>query len=811
MRIENGLAAFEADATGRLALVSPGWPGFRLGGLAPDLVTEAGELGAEARTEWERGDGWRADTRFAGGLELRQTLTPLPGGGFRLESALKNAGRASAVLERVRALATAHRDGEAPRLGAEPGRVALYEQGSYWARVRPLASSGQAAAAAPVAGEPGGAAEASPAASEAVWVAWDAAARRALLVGWETGERWIGHVGVSATPAGVLSQWWAGFDGGATRIPAGARVPLEALLVLVGEDPLALLARYGDLTAARHGVLALAEPPVTWCSWYPHRLGVTTERVLRNADVAAARLRALGLRTLLVDLGWQEGWLPSEAREKSEFPGGLGALAAELERRGFRLGAWTAPFTVSALDPVVREHPEWFARDERGQPIGMGEWFWEPHGQTHALDLSHPGAVEWVRERVRSLARRGVRYLKPDFMGSAVHPVLKRRHDPEVVTGAGAEAIRRGMLAMLEEMRAADPNALVLNCGAPDLPGTGAPPLLYTCADTGNTGYVGWRHLEEDYGRNVAGHLWKNGRWGTIQPSCLVTGQPGTLEEARVRATATFLAGGQVDIGDDLPLLPEDRWRVLLATLPPLGRSATPLDLFEPFPVASLDYESQTRGKDADARGDARPGVSRVWALQVETGWDRWQLVALFHYGEDIRPEYGKASIARFRLPLARLGLDPATQWWAHEFWSGQFLGASPFVPERPRGYRHPGDTHGLLESLGTEAWEASFFGPAVKLLVVRQARAHPWVVATTFHQSGGAELRDVAWKQGALRGVLRRPAGEDGALVIAGAERLPEARVAGAKAVCRRGANGSVVVPIVAAADETEWELTWG
>ncbi|NQT18640.1 MAG: hypothetical protein HQ592_02965, partial [Planctomycetes bacterium] len=124
------------------------------------------------------------------------------------------------------------------------------------------------------------------------------------------------------------------------------------------------------------------------------------------------------------------------------------------------------------------------------------------------------------------------------------------------------------------------PDALILNCGGPEMPGTGHWPLLYTCNDTGNTGFISHRSQQTNH-QSVACHLFKNGRWGIIQPSCLCVGAPGTVEDARLRATIAFLAGGQIDISDTLTTLPEDRWAILTATLPPLGVSAKPVDLFE--------------------------------------------------------------------------------------------------------------------------------------------------------------------------------------------------------------------------------------
>lgn len=677
----------------------------------------------------------------------------------------------------------------------------VYEQGNYWARVRWLGCDGA------------GSGNSGPShhASDTCWLSFDLESKTALCVGFLTEERWRGRVVTEEARGSQPSSWSVGFDGGDLVIQPNEEITLEEIAFLAGRDPWGLLERYADAVGRRHKVRPLSGIPVSWCSWYPHRLGVSEERVLANARIGADRLRPLGLSIMELDLGWEKGHLPSAFEENDQFPHGLAWLADRLGELGLRLGAWKAPFSVSELDPLFREHPDWLLGGEGKKPLPRGEWFWEPHGKIFALDLTHPDAQNWLREKVRGLAQRGVRYLKTDFLGVASDGALRDRHDPSMVAGGGTEASRVGMRIMREELQAVDPDALLLNCSGPELPGTGSFPLLYTCNDTGNTGYVGWDHHRQNYGLNLAGHLFKHRRWGIIQPSCLCVGPPGTLEEARLRATATFLSGGQVDIGDDLTLLPEDRWQILLATLPPLGIAARPVDLFEPVAISHLKYEAMCRGQPATSTGSSDQVGSRIWHLPVSSGWDDWHLVALFSYEAPLDSE-GRPSITTFHLPLRRLGLDPRGRYWAHEFWSGQFLGDTSAKKEGVRGYVHPGDTQALIVAATKGTLKVSYFGPAVKLLIVRTARPHPWVVGTTFHQSGGTELSNVVWDpRGTLTGELNRPAGQQGYVIIAGTSGMPATASVGGEQVCPRpGANGSVILPVLSRGPGTTWGLSW-
>ena len=367
------------------------------------------------------------------------------------------------------------------------------------------------------------------------------------------------------------------------------------------------------------------------------------------------------------------------------------------------------------------------------------------------------------------------------------------------------EAARIGARIIREEL----PDALLLNCGGPGMPGTGQWPLLYECQDTGNTGVLGWAFQCDNF-RALACHLWKNRRWGIIQPSCLCVGLPGTLEEARIRATVAFLSGGQIDIGDTFTTLPEDRWAVLEATLPPLGLSARPVDLFEPvYEPGGVDYEAQCRGEGRASAGRPHPAGS-IWHLRVKQAWDEWDLVAVFAWEADP----AKRSPARFRIPLARLGLVPGRKYWAFEFWSGQCLGPVPARRRNLRGYEHPGDLQDLTVGDADDALEIAFTGPAVKLLCLRPVRPHPWVIGTSFHQSCGAELEDVRWdaNHGVLTGRLKRPPGHSGSLFTAAAgQRIVSAELDRRATPIIPSGNDAWRLPLVTRESCVRWRVQFG
>lgn len=812
------------------------WPGFAIGPAVCHFTVDGKKRRPALVSRRARRDRielvWRA-----GAMELAQVWTRETPARWRGRSELRHRGTRAATLNAVTLL-------ESARFipGATPADVRILEQTGYLGHVR---TPRQMAT-----GSDGFAAMDGTAAafvSSAVMAAWNPADRRALLAGFETFARWHGKVKgflrVSPRQAQAVADnvdgstyvappaaraWLPAekvppfrrfaleFDGGDLRVDPGETVALEEIAVALGDDPHALLEDYAARTAARHGVRELPAPFANWCSWYPYRLGVTEERVLANARAARARgLDRLGLRFIQADLGWEKDNIPTYFEENGRFAHGLGWLAKKLRAEGFGLGAWNGALCVCASHPVAREHREWLLRDARGQLPGLGNWFWEPHEKLYALDLTHPGAQAWLRAGIGSLARRGVRYFKWDFANYPVNPALRGRHDPKMVCGGGLEGLRRAFAIAQAAMNSAGgAEGFVLDCTAHDQAALGSAKLSYSNYDTGNSG-LGCEHLRRVY-TAFACHLFKQHRWFLLQPSCLVAGLPGTLEEARIRATATFMGAGHVDISDDLTTLPEERWAVLLSALPPNPTPARAADLFEPVRMKSFPYLHWITG--AGAAGEWAPDEPRgacVWTLPVRTDWDDWRLVAVFNWWEPEREAPSRVPLPRrFQIGFAQLGLPPAAKVWGYEFWSGQFLGALPEAAWPAGAYRHPGDAQKLALDAAPGVLDVAFTGPAVKLFVLRRPRRHPWPVGTSFHQSGGRELANVAWDAArrSLRGELRRPAGQNGFIMIAGARSAarPRAWVAGRPAPLEAAANGAWRLPITATADKTPWRVSF-
>ncbi len=770
----------------------PDWSELRLGPLQHSAVVNGRRYVLRSRRK-ALSDGERTMRLTAPGcpVEMNQIWQQVPGG-WRVATVLFQRAPTPTTLNSVELLALPP---HTPQRFPETARqLRMFEQGPTEGRV-------------PVMFPESGSEESS---SSLVWMMVNSRTGNTVLTGFLTQSRWTGHIHSRRRHDLRLDRWSLGFDGGDVLLQAGGEIQLEEFVVLCGNDPHAVLDRYGATVNEVHKPHVLSEPPVSWCSWYPHRLGVTAEKVLANARLAKERLKKLGMKTFVIDLGWQRDRLPSQFVEHDGFPHGLRGVADELEDMGFDLGIWSAPTNVSEHDALITEHPEYLAHGPDGKPIVEGRWFWQPHGGIATLDMTHPGAQQWLRDKAAWLARSGARYLKADFIANLSGGTARNRHNPRIVAGGGAEAGRIAARILRDALRAESSDALFLNCGGPEVPGPTQADLLYACPDTGNTGHVGWHHLETVF-RITAAHLFKNRRWGIIQPSCLCVGLPGTLAEAQVRATAAFMADGQVDVGDDLPALPEDRWHVLTSTLPVCQSPVRAVDLFQPIRRTTGGYSTQDGDVPQDAGEDAPPAT--LWSAEIDAGWDRWTLAAVFDYSEPkLEGERAEAQLRTYILPLERLGLPVDEDIWAHEFWSGQFAGCLPFDPPPEPAYRHPGDAQQMIRRTDAKHVSVSFFGPGVKLIAFRRRRPHPWVVGTSFHQSCGWDLRDVAWdgRAGVLSGTVYRPAGEYGSITLGGIGRQEASAEVDERPVpVRTGARGSVLVPVVMGSDVARWRVT--
>ena len=210
-----------------------------------------------------------------------------------------------------------------------------------------------------------------------------------------------------------------------------------------------VFARYAELLGDRLGRRTRPAPRM-WSSWYSLYRDISEPRLRQVLD----QLAGFAIDVFQVDDGWQQAIGDWEAN--AEFPSGMEALAASVRNAGFEPGLWMAPFIAGEHSRLAREHPEFLIGADDGSGPAVAGYNWGGH--YFGLDLTHPGAREYVGDLIDTAVGWGYGFLKLDFLFAAALPGRRHQSVPrEAAYRRGAELVRR----------AAGEDTYLLACGAP--------------------------------------------------------------------------------------------------------------------------------------------------------------------------------------------------------------------------------------------------------------------------------------------------------------------------------------------------------
>ncbi|WP_182908912.1 glycoside hydrolase family 36 protein [Microbispora sp. H13382] len=312
-----------------------------------------------------------------------------------------------------------------------------------------------------------------------------------------------------------------GAETAAARVPVVEARPRGRQVVIAADAPVrhttagggleTALARWGDAFAGQNGGVRPRPSPTVWCSWYQYFSGVTQRDVEEN--LAAMDDLTLPVDVVQIDDGYQAApgdWLVSSGRF-DDLPG----LMRRIRDHGRRAGIWIAPMVVARKSELFSAHPEWLVTDpESGESVVAGDVLGD---SCAALDLTHPGAAEYLADVLRTMRGWGVDYFKIDFVYAGA--LEGRRHED----ATGVQAYRRGLRLIRE---AIGPEAYLLGCGAPILPSVGMVDAMRVGPDIA----AYWRsptgHPTEpsqaNATRNTVARAWQHGRFWINDPDCLM-------------------------------------------------------------------------------------------------------------------------------------------------------------------------------------------------------------------------------------------------------------------------------------------------
>ncbi len=570
----------------------------------------------------------------------------------------------------------------------------------------------------------------------------DRRSRVALLAGFLSQCQHFGSLEAHlATHESTLQLWANGDD---TRLDPGASQSTDwaclHFLDVDQPDPLGVyyqaVARQNDLLPGGRrppGTTAVApagleagvaerqavEPLTGWCTWYHFFTRVSAGDVRRNLAALSAMRPGLPLDLVQIDDGFEAcpgDWLDFAP----SFPDGLAPLVREIRAADFIPGLWLAPFILQRHSRLYREHPDWLLRGQLNRPVNAG-FIWNTF--TTALDLSHPGALDYVQRVIRTAVHEwGFPYLKLDFLYAGA--LAGRRHDLSL---SRAQILRRALELVRQE---AGENTFLLGCGCPLGSALGLVDAMRIGPDVdvrwpARFFGIGWRYDQEpgipSVRNAVHNTLTRSGmhnRWWLNDPDCLLL-RPSTeltLAEVQTLATAIAFSGGLALFSDDLPQVPPERLDILRAILPPIGQAPRVLDWFE----------------------SSRPSRLR---LDLSGAAGNWHLLALINWQDN--PQLATLRLAEFDLPQG--------DYWVRRFWD-EDAGA----PRRFSG--------GALD-LG----ELPPHGVAV-LTLRRALPGEPQYLGSDLHISQGLEVSGWKWlpQQNRLSLALYRPGNWRGRIYLA-------------------------------------------
>jgi len=536
--------------------------------------------------------------------------------------------------------------------------------------------------------------------------------------------------------------------------------------------------------------------PMVWSSWTSYYEAVKEQDIVRNADWLAANLKPYGFQYVQLDDGYDRGpkgehyWI--ENWDKEKFPHGPQWLTEHIRSKGLKAGIWLVP---NAYAGAVEKHPDWYLRDKQGKLI--------LDYNTPSLDSSNPAVLAFVRQMFTTLDDWGFDYYKfdgehalPRYIPGADRYGL---YDPN---GDLLVAYRRRLDAIREVL---GPRRFIEGCpaGTP-LNGIGYFNSYFTSEDLYNT-WLGMYPLFSSINANVflnhlvvyvmPGEGLELGLSMPVEEAAkkrpqVVIDTARTREnplatfgltdaEARTLVTYVALSGVAYPLASVMPELPEQRVRLLKATLPTMP--ILPADLFS----RGIDIKWNTfLTEHPDFYVHHYP---EILDLKVNAAAGTYDVVALTNWRS--------AAMSRTVDLSAKLGLDPAGSYVAFDFWNQKPLGV---MKERLTLDVDPHDT---------------------RVVQIRPLLDRPQLIGISRHISGAFSVLEQSWKAGAQRlgGVVETVAGEPYALWVNVPERF---RVAHVGAAVRGGAeipveqaldSGAVMLRFAGQSQPVAWEIEFG
>jgi hypothetical protein len=364
----------------------------------------------------------------------------------------------------------------------------------------------------------------------------------------------------------------------------GEEMSSERVMFAAGPDYLGQLRAYGSAIRQLHRSRVSSEIPIGWWSWTAYYAAINEGETLANADWLSQHLKSLGYDYFQIDEGYQYARGEYITTNATQFPDGMRFVAHHILRDGLTVGLWTAPFEVSSRAWVYEHHKDWLVHNAAGQPIPLEDVWRQGVDTLYALDTTHPGAQEYLRQTYKTLVREwGVRFIKMDFMDTTAIEGFYYRPNTTAL-----EAQRIGLQVIRDTV---GDDVILDKDGSPMLNPVGIVDTGRVSADTGHSFL-----RSKTAAPGIAARFYMNGNFFISDPDAFnVTDtylvehsgerSSHSLATAQVSIALSAVAGGMYEIGDDLLVLNSEKDRLALVenrdllNMSKAGRASTPVDL----------------------------------------------------------------------------------------------------------------------------------------------------------------------------------------------------------------------------------------
>ncbi len=372
-------------------------------------------------------------------------------------------------------------------------------------------------------------------------------------------------------------------------VKPGEDIVSERLMFEAGPDYNNQLLAYGDAVRRLHHARVSNETPIGWWSWTVYYGAINEGEVLANGDWQAEHLKSLGYRYFQIDEGYQYARGEYTTPNATQFPDGLRFVGHRLTGEGLTFGVWTAPFEVTSRAWIYEHHKDWLVHNAKGDPIPIGEVWHQKTDVLYALDTTHPGAQQYMRDTYKTLVREwGVRFIKLDFMDTTAIEGSYYRPNTTAL-----EAQRIG----LQVIRDAVGEEVILDKdGSPMLNPVGLVDAGRISADTGHS-----FERTKNAASGIAARFYMQRNFFVNDPDAFNVTATHLMERANERSSISLgaaeasialsaVSGGMYEIGDDMLVLGSEKDRLALVenrellNMAKVGRASTPIDLmiYEP-------------------------------------------------------------------------------------------------------------------------------------------------------------------------------------------------------------------------------------